>query len=95
MKKSVHPRPARARRAKAAPAAKRVGVSLVTTLARQLQSFATSVQGNIGTATDVAFTLAQSRIHRPGTKAAVAKGAALLRDLRQAAGLTLDDLFDF
>ena len=46
----------------------------------------------MGTATDVAFTLAQSRIHRPGTKAAVAKGAALLRDLRQAAGLTLDGL---
>jgi transcriptional regulator with XRE-family HTH domain len=84
--------PARTRRASAAPAAKHAGASLATSLARQLQSFATSVLGGVGTATDVAFTLAQSRIHRPGTKAAVAKGAALLRDLRQAAGLTLDDL---
>jgi transcriptional regulator with XRE-family HTH domain len=92
VKKSVRPPPARTRPAKAAPAAKRAGASLATTLARQLQSFATSVLGNVGTATDVAFTLAQSRIQRPGTKAAVAKGAALLRDLRQAAGLTLDDL---
>lgn len=92
MKKMTRPPPAHSRRTKAAPAAKRAGTSLATSLARQLQSFATSVLGNVGTATDVAFTLAQSRIHRPGTKAAVAKGAALLRDLRQAAGLTLDDL---
>jgi len=87
----VRPPPARAQRAKAAPAAKRVGRQLVTTLARQLQSFATSMLGNMGTATDEAFTLAQSRIHRPGSKAAVAMGAALLRELRQAASLTLDD----
>ena len=66
--------------------------SLVTALARQAQSFASSVLGNMGTATDVALSLAQSRIERPGPKAAVEKGAALLRDLRQAAGLTLDDL---
>lgn len=92
MNKSVSPPPVRPRRAKDAPAAKRAGASLVTSLARQLQFIATSVLGNVGTATDVAFTLAQSRIHRPGTKAAAAKGAALLRDLRQAAGLTLDDL---
>ena len=68
------------------------GPSLVTSLARQLQSLATSVLGNVGTATDLALTLAQARIQRPGPKAAVEKGAALLRDLRQAAGLTLDDL---
>ncbi|MCE2914795.1 MAG: helix-turn-helix domain-containing protein [Rubrivivax sp.] len=92
MKKAVHPAPARARRAQAAPAGKRAGPSLATTLARQLQSFASSVLGDVGTASDVALALAQSRIQRPGTKAAVAKGAALLRDLRQAAGLTLDDL---
>jgi plasmid maintenance system antidote protein VapI len=88
----VRTSPARTRRASAAPAAKHAGSSLATSLARQLQAFATSVLGGVGTATDAAFTLAQSRIHRPGTKAAVAKGAALLRDLRQAADLTLDDL---
>ncbi|MGZ5235058.1 MAG: helix-turn-helix domain-containing protein [Caldimonas sp.] len=40
----------------------------------------------------MAFALAQSKIQRPGPKAAVEKGASLLRDLRQAAGLTLADL---
>ena len=84
-------RPARAAGAKpASPPPPRS--SLVTALARQAQSFASSMLGNVGTATDVALTLAQSRIERPGPKAAVEKGAALLRDLRQAAGLTLDDL---
>ncbi len=66
--------------------------SLATSLARQLQSFASSVLGNVGTATDIAITLAQSKIQRPGPKAAVERGAALLRDLRQTAGLTLEDL---
>jgi transcriptional regulator with XRE-family HTH domain len=74
------------------PPAGRARASLVTSLARQLQTLASSVLGNVGTATDMAFTLAQSKIQRPGPKAAVEKGAALLRDLRQAAGLTLEDL---
>ncbi len=82
----------RATRGAPAPAAKRAGASLATSLARQLQSIASSVLGNVGTATDLAFTLAQSKIQRPGPKAAVARSAALLRDLRQAAGLTLEDL---
>ena len=101
MVSSVKTRQRRARLpATAAGAAAAVGVkpasaplgSLVTALARQAQSFASAVLGNMGTATDVALTLARSRIERPGPKAAVEKGAALLRDLRQAAGLTLDDL---
>jgi plasmid maintenance system antidote protein VapI len=79
----------RAPRAKPAPPPRS---PLVTALARQAQSFASSVLGNVGTATDMALSLAHSRIERPGPKAAVEKGAALLRDLRQAAGLTLDDL---
>jgi len=79
-------------RAPRKPAAGRDGASLVTTVARQLQSLATSVLGNVGTATEMAFTLAQSKVQRPGPKAAVEKAAALLRDLRQAAGLTLEDL---
>ena len=89
--KQVKPaaRAVRARRpAPEAPAS----ASVVTTLPRKLQSFASTLLGNVGTATDVALTIAQSKIQRPGPKAAVEKGAALLRDLRQAAGLTLDDL---
>lgn len=74
------------------PPEEHAGASLATSLARQLQSFATSILGNVGAATDMAFALAQSKIRRPGPKAAVEKGAAVLRDLRQAAGLTLEDL---
>jgi transcriptional regulator with XRE-family HTH domain len=86
--KPVARKPRAARQAPAATGS----ASLVTSLARQLQSLATSVLGNVGSAADLALTLAQSRIQRPGPKAAVEKGAALLRDLRQAAGLTLEDL---
>lgn len=68
------------------------GDSMVVALARQLQSWTGSILGGVGTATDVAMALAQSRVQRPGPKAVVEKAAALLRDLRQAAGLSLDDL---
>ena len=66
--------------------------SMLLSLARQLQSWSGSILGGVGTATDMAMTLAQSRVQKPGPKAAVAKAAALLRDLRQAAGLSVDDL---
>jgi transcriptional regulator with XRE-family HTH domain len=86
-------KPASRARRQEPPAAKApASASLASSLAKQLQTFASSVLGNVGTATDLALTLAQSRIQRPGPKAAVEKGAALLRDLRQTAGLTLDDL---
>ena len=65
---------------------------MLVSLARQLQTWSGSILGGVGTATDMAMTLAQSRVHRPGPKAAVAKAAALLRDLREAAGLSVDDL---
>jgi transcriptional regulator with XRE-family HTH domain len=66
--------------------------SMVLSLARQLQAWTGSILGGVGTATDVAMTIAQARVQKPGPKAAVGKAAALLRDLRQAAGLTIDDL---
>jgi transcriptional regulator with XRE-family HTH domain len=69
-----------------------LGDSMVVSLARQLQSWTGRVLGNVGTATDVAMTLAKGSMQRPGPKAAVEKASALLRDLRQTAGLTLEDL---
>ena len=66
--------------------------SMILSLARQLQSWTSSLLGGVGGAADVALTLAGSRLQRPGPKAAVEKAAVLLRDLRQAAGLSLDDL---
>ena len=72
--------------------AKPASASMVLSLAKQLQAWTGSILGGMGTATDVAITLAQSRAQKPGPKAAVDKAAALLRDLRQTAGLTIDDL---
>jgi transcriptional regulator with XRE-family HTH domain len=79
-------------RAGAAAVVNPSGASMVQSVARQLQAWTGSLLGSVGTATDVAMTLAESRVQKPGPKAAVAKAAALLRDLRQAAGLTVDDL---
>jgi transcriptional regulator with XRE-family HTH domain len=97
--KARSPRPAR----KAANAVKPVGTSalpspsdgstsLVVSLAQQLQSWAGAMLNRVGDASDTALTLAAARTQAPGRKAAVEKAAALLRDLRQAAGLTLEDL---
>ena len=76
----------------AASGTKPVSAPMLLSLARQLQAWTGSILGGVGTATDMALTLAQSKAQRPGPKAAVAKAASLLRDLRQAAGLTIDDL---
>jgi transcriptional regulator with XRE-family HTH domain len=61
-------------------------------LARQLQTLTTSVLGMAGTATDLGVTLAKSRLTKPQHKAAVDKAGSLLQDLRQTAGLTVQDL---
>lgn len=61
-------------------------------LARQLQSLTSSVLSMAGTATDLGVTLARSRLTRPEHKAAVEKADSLLKDLRQTAGVTAQDL---
>jgi transcriptional regulator with XRE-family HTH domain len=66
--------------------------SAVRSVARQLHSWTGSLIGGVGTAADVSLALAASKMQRPGPKAAVEKAAAFLRDAREAAGLTLDDL---
>ena len=92
-RESAPARPARRRATTVAPATDSpVGPSLLMSLARQVQAWSGSILGGVGTATDVAMTLAQSKLQRPGPKAAVSKAAALLRDLREAAGLTVEDL---
>lgn len=61
-------------------------------LARQLQSVTASVLSMAGTATDLGMTLAKSRLSKPHHKAAVDRAGSLLKDLRQTAGLTVQDL---
>jgi transcriptional regulator with XRE-family HTH domain len=74
------------------PPAAAVAPNALKALARQLQSWTESVLGMAGTATDIGVTLAKSRLKKPQHKAAVEKAGSLLHDLRQTAGLTVQDL---
>jgi transcriptional regulator with XRE-family HTH domain len=74
------------------PTLQQAGGAAVRSLARQLHSWTGSLIGGVGTAADMSLALAAASVQRPGPKAAVAKASALLRDAREAAGLTLDDL---
>jgi transcriptional regulator with XRE-family HTH domain len=74
------------------PTIQQAGGAAVRSLARQLHSWTGSLLGGVGTAADMSLALAAASVQRPGPKAAVAKAAALVRDAREAAGLTLDDL---
>jgi transcriptional regulator with XRE-family HTH domain len=76
----------------AMPTLQQAGGAAVRSLARQLHSWTGTLLGGVGTAADMSLALAAASVQRPGPKAAVAKAAALVRDAREAAGLTLDDL---
>jgi transcriptional regulator with XRE-family HTH domain len=100
-KTSIKAAPARrSRRARSAPVAAEVslpalqqaGGAAVRSLARQLHAWTGSLLGGVGTAADMSLALAAASVQRPGPKAAVTKAAALVKDAREAAGLTLDDL---
>jgi transcriptional regulator with XRE-family HTH domain len=73
-------------------ALQQAGGAAVRSLARQLHSWTGSLIGGVGTAADMSLALAAASVTRPGPKAAVTEASALLRDAREAAGLTLDDL---
>ncbi len=98
-KRTSRPKPATARKVSpplpqlpVLPAPAPIAESALKALARQLQSWTNSVLGMAGTATDLGVTLAKSRLHKPQHKAAVEKAGSLLHELRQAAGLTVNDL---
>lgn len=67
-------------------------VAMVASLAKQLQGWAGTVLGNVGAATDLSLWIAKNRVDGPIAKAALSKTQSLLRDLRETAGLTRDDL---
>ena len=74
------------------PAVGPASASMVKELARQLQSWAGSVLGQVGTATDMTLWIARNKVKAPAAKAALGKTQSLLRELRLAAGLTRDDV---
>ena len=73
-------------------AVKPASASMVRELARQLQSWAGSVLGQVGAATDMSLWIAKNKVKAPAAKTAIGKTQTLLRELRLAAGLTRDDV---
>jgi transcriptional regulator with XRE-family HTH domain len=72
--------------------AKPVSPSMLTSLARQLQSWTGSVLGTVGAATDLSLWAAKNKLQAPVARAAADKTQSLLRELRETAGLTRDDI---
>ena len=62
------------------------------TLARDLRSWTDFVLGIANNAADLSFRVAASKLSKPSHKAAVEKAGSVFRDLRESAGLTLQDL---
>lgn len=66
--------------------------SPLLSLARQVRGWADTVLSVAGNATDIGLTLAKGRVKDPAKKAAVSKAGRQLRQWREAAGLTLEEL---
>lgn len=63
----------------------------VATLARQVRSWAGTAWDLAGSAADMSIALAKSRVG-PGRRAAIEKAGALLKGMRETAGLTAHEL---
>ena len=64
----------------------------IDSIARSLRGWADTVLGIAVPATDLALGLATARARTRGQKSAIAKAGAVLRRMRETAGLTLDEL---
>ncbi len=62
------------------------------TIAQQLRSWADGVIGIAGPVADLSMSVAQTRAKQPAQKAAIRQAGQQLRDWREAAGLTVQDL---
>lgn len=66
--------------------------SSVLSLARQLHTWADSALGLAGAATDLSRFVVSSKLKKPAQRAALEKAGTFMGELRQAAGLSLDEL---
>jgi transcriptional regulator with XRE-family HTH domain len=64
----------------------------VLAVARQLRGWADTLLTVAGSATDIGLNLAQARLKDPAKKTAVAKAGRQLKQWREAAGLTLEEV---
>lgn len=65
---------------------------LVSGLVHSLQDLPTKLLARLGTASELAAVLVKAQMPKPANKALVDQAAHFLRDLREAAKLSLDDL---
>jgi len=68
------------------------GAAPMLAVARQLRSWADTVLGVAGPATDIAFELARARVKSPTGKEAISRAGGQLRRMREAAGLSAAEL---
>ena len=68
------------------------GRSSLVDIAQQVRSWTDSVLGVAGAAADVTLGAAKLMLPKPGQRAALERSGAVLRRLREAAGLSLDEV---
>jgi transcriptional regulator with XRE-family HTH domain len=61
-------------------------------LAKDLRRWADTVLGMAGSAAELSLNLAKARAREPGAQAAIDKAGSLLRQARESAGMTTDEL---
>jgi transcriptional regulator with XRE-family HTH domain len=76
----------------AEPSADRSKESAIMALAHQLRGWTDSVLGIAGAAADVSLNVAKSMLPKPQQRAALEKAGAVVRGMREAAGLSIKEL---
>lgn len=66
----------------------------MATLAQQVRSWADTLMGMAGSATDLGLKLTEARVKDPARRAAVAKAGRQLKSWREGAGMTVNELAD-
>jgi transcriptional regulator with XRE-family HTH domain len=74
------------------PATPPAGGGTLVDLAQQLRAWTDSVLGVAGAAADVTLGAARMMLPRPGQRATLARAGAVLRRMREAAGLSVDEV---
>ena len=93
-KKAAPKPPATRRTSRASPKARADSPSSVIGLARQLRAWTDSVLGVAGAAADISLGAAKALLVKPGQRAALEKAGALLRRMRETAGLSVREVTD-
>ncbi len=83
---------ARRRGAQRKPRRPSADESTIVAVARQLRSWTDSALGIAGAAADASFSVAKSMLPKPGQREALERAGAWLRQLRETAGLSIEEV---